>query len=44
MDEPETIEPEYLNIKKEYEIKIEDNKIRIEINKDEIIFNLFINL
>ena len=44
MDEPETIEPEYLDIKKEYEIKIDDNKIRIEMNKDEIIFNLFIDL
>ena len=44
MDEPETIEPEYLDIKKEYEIKIEDNKIRIEMNKDEIIFSLFIDL
>ena len=44
MDEPETIEPEYLDIKKEYEIKIEDNKIRIEMNNDEIIFNLYIDL
>ena len=44
MEEPETIEPEYLDIKKEYEIKIDDNKIRIEMNKDEIIFSLFIDL
>ena len=29
MEEPETIEPEYLDIKKEYEIKIEDNKITV---------------
>ena len=44
MEEPETIEPEYLDIKKEYEIKIEDNKIRIEMNNHEIIFSLFIDL
>ena len=35
MEEPETIEPEYLDIKKEYEIKIEDNKIKIEMNNNE---------
>ena len=44
MEEPETIEPEYLDIKKEYEVKIDDNKIKIEMNKDEIIFSLFIDL
>ena len=44
MEEPETIESEYLNIKKEQEIKINENKIRIEMNKDEIIFSLFIDL
>jgi hypothetical protein len=44
MEEPETIEPEYLDIKKEYEIKIDDNKIRIEMNNNEIIFSLFIYL
>ena len=44
MEEQETIEPEYLDIKKEYEIKIDNNKIKIEINKDEIIFSLFIDL
>ena len=44
MEEPETIEPEYLDIKKEYEIKVDDNKIRIEMNNNEIIFSLFINL
>ena len=44
MEEPETIEPEYLDIKKVYEIKIDNNKIKIEINKDEIIFSLFIDL
>ena len=31
-------------INKEYEIKIDDNKIRIEMNNNEIIFSLIINL
>ena len=31
-------------IKKEYEIKIDDNKLRIEINNDEIIFILILGL
>ena len=44
MDEPETIEPQYVEIKKEYEIKVDDNKIRIEINNNEIIFSLIIDL
>ena len=44
MDEPETIEPEYVENKKEYEIKLDDNKIRIEMNSNEIIFSLIINL
>ena len=44
MEEPETIEPEYLDIKKEYEIKIEDNKIKIEMNNNEIIYRLYIDL
>ena len=44
MEEIETIEPEYLEIKKEYEIKVDDNKIRIEMNNNEIIFTLFIDL
>ena len=44
MEEPETIEPEYLNINKEYEIKIEDNKIRIDMNNNEIIFILYTDL
>ena len=44
MDEPETIEPEYVEIKKEHEIKVDDNKIRIEVNNNEIIFSLIINL
>ena len=44
MDEPETIETEYAEIKKEYEIKIDDNKIRIEMNDNEIIFTLIIDL
>ena len=44
MEEPETIEPEYLEIKKEHEIRIDDNKIRIEMNNNEIIFTLIIDL
>ena len=44
MEEIETIEPEYLEIKKEYVIKVDDNKIRIEMNNNEIIFTLFIDL
>ena len=44
MDEPETIEPQYIEIKKEYEIKVDDNKIRIEINNNEIIYSLIIDL
>ena len=44
MEEPKTIEPEYLEIKKEHEIRIDDNKIRIEMNNNEIIFTLIIDL
>ena len=44
MEEPETIEPEYIKIKKEHGIRINDNKIRIEMNNNEIIFSLIINL
>ena len=47
MEEPETIEPETpkdKEIKEEYEIKIDDNKIRIEMNNNEIIFCLIIDL
>ena len=44
MDEPETIEPQYIKIEKEHEIIIDDNKIRIEMNNNEIIFSLIINL
>ena len=44
MDEPETIEPEHIEFKEEHEIKINDNKIRIEVNNNEIIFSLFIDL
>ena len=44
MEEPETIEPEYLEIKKEHEIRIDDNKIRIEMNNKEILFTLIIDL
>ena len=29
MEEPETIEPEYLEIKKEHEIRIDENNKRI---------------
>ena len=39
MEEPETIE-----IKREHEIRIDDNKIRIEMNNNEIIFTLIIDL
>ena len=44
MDGPETIEPEYIQIKEEHEIRIDDNKIRIELHNDEIIFSLIIDL
>ena len=44
MAEQETIIAEYEDIKKEYEIKINNDKIRIEINNDEIIFILMIGL
>ena len=44
MYEASTIEPQYVEIKKEYEIKVDDNKIRIEINNNEIIFSLIIDL
>ena len=37
-------EPEYLEIKKEHEIRIDGNKIRIEMNNNEIIFTLIIDL
>ena len=37
-------EPEYLEIKKQHEIRIDDNKIRIEMNNNEIIFTLIIDL
>ena len=37
-------EPEYLEIKKEHEIRIDDNKIKIEMNNNEIIFALIIDL
>ena len=42
--EPEAIEPENNVIKEEHEIKIDDNKIRIEMNNNEIIFILIIDL
>ena len=44
MEEQETITPEYEDIKNEYEIKINNNKLRIELNNDEIIFKLIIGL
>ena len=44
MEEPETITPEYEEIKEEYEIKVNDNKLRIEIKNDEIIFILIIDI
>ena len=45
MEEQETIEPEYLNIKKEYIMQInDDNKIKIEINNDEISFIVIIGI
>ena len=43
MDE-NIIETESVEIKKEHEIKIEDNKIIIAISNNEIIFTLIINL
>ena len=44
MEEPKTIKPEINEIKKEHEIRIDDNKIRIEMNNNEIIFILIIDL
>ena len=44
MEEIETIEPEYLEIKEGHEIRIDDNKIRIEMNNNEIIFTLIMDL
>ena len=44
MEQPETIEPEFLEFKKVHEIKLDHNKIRIELNNSEIIFSLFIDL
>ena len=43
MEEPETIEKEQIEIKEDHEIKVDDNKIKIEMNNNEIIFSLFIN-
>ena len=44
MEEEDIITPEYEEIKEEYKIKINDNKLKIEINNDEIIFILIIGL
>ena len=38
--EQETIEPEYNEMKEEFEIKMDDSKIKIEMNDDTIIFTL----
>ena len=43
-DQQETITPKDEEIKKEYEIKIKDNRLRIEINNDKIIFILIIGI
>ena len=40
MGDKETITPEYVEINTEYNIKINDNKLKIEIKNDEIIFTL----
>ena len=42
--EQETIEPATIEIKKEHEIRIDDNKIRIEMINNEIIYTLIIDL
>ena len=44
MDEQETITPEYEEMKKEYEKKINDDKLRIEINNDKIKIILLIGI
>ena len=44
MEELEIIEPKYEEINKEYKIKLKDNKLRIEINGDKIIFILKIGV
>ena len=42
--EQETIEPEYIEMKKAYEIQINDNKIKIEMNNDEITFIMILGI
>ena len=42
--EQETIKPETIEIKKGHEIRIDDNKIRIEMSNNEIIYTLIIDL
>ena len=44
MDESKIIKIEYEKIKLEHEIKLDDNKLRIEINNNEIIFSLIVGL
>ena len=43
MSEQETIESEYID-NEEFEIKINDNKLKIELNNDEIKFTLMIGI
>ena len=42
--EQETIEPEYEELNKEFEIKMNDDKLKIKLNEDGIIFSLIIGL
>ena len=44
MDEVETITPEYEEMKEEYEMKINDDILRIEMNNDKIKFILIIGI
>ena len=44
MEEAETIEPECLEINEEHEIRIDDNKMVVEMNDNEIIFSLILDL
>ena len=44
MSDQDTIEPEYTEKKKEFIKQIDDNKIKILLNKDEIKFIIIIGL
>jgi hypothetical protein len=44
MEEQETIEPESTKKENKFEIQENDNKIKIEINNDEIIFTIMIGI